>query len=151
MRVSFNMAERLFNIFMFFKKGNFTVTRVFNIDDIEIKEYTYNLSRYLTDVWPPDTSTVGFPIRSVIREDDGTDVTASVLKFSGPRKNHVNPVSLFKSSKKIRVRFVNFGIRVSVEDVWRPYVGDVTVTDILGFKKVVTIDYKKKDGAHIPT
>jgi len=137
MRVSFNMF--LFDVFMYFKRKNFTVTREFKMgEDVTVKEYTYNMSRYYTDVWPPDTSAgSGFPIAHVVREFDGANITKSVLKFSGPRKNYVNPLSLRTREKRLRIRFVNFGIRISLEETWTPYEGGITVTDILGGKRTL--------------
>lgn len=140
MRVSFNMLARLFDVFVYFKKRNFTVTKEFKIGDVTVKEYTYNLSRYYTDTWPPNTSAGSLPIHSVIRDDDGLDVTKQVLKFSGPRKNYVNPLGTFTSKKKIHVNFVNLGVQFKFEETWVPYTGKVTVTDILGGKRTLQID-----------
>lgn len=135
------MMNRLFDFFMYFKRRNFTVTREFKMGDITVKEYTYNMKRYYTDTWPPNTSAgTGFPIMSVIREGDCKDVTNEVLKFSGPRKNYVNPLSLCTRKKRIHIRIINFGIRVQLEDSWSPYEGDVTVIDILGGRRTIQID-----------
>ena len=135
------MIERLFNVFLYFKKGNFTVTREFEIGGVTVKEYTYNLSRYYTDTWPPNTlAGSGFPIFKVVRDEDGADITTQVLKFAGPRKNYVNPLSTFVHRYRVRVRCSIFGIRVSLEKAWFPYTGNVTVTDILGGKRTLQID-----------
>lgn len=115
----------------------------FRMGDVSVKEYRYNMRRFLTDVWPPELSAgTGLPIRSAVREEDGSDVTEMVLKFSGPRKNYVNPVSVFRKKKRLRVKMHNFGIRFVIEDTWVPYSGNVIVTDVMGFKKVVPIQYK---------
>lgn len=138
----------LFDAFVYFKRRNFTVTKEFKIGDITVKEYTYNMSRYYTDTWPPNTSAgSGFPIAHVIREGDGADITQSVLKFSGPRKNYINPLSLCTRKKKIHVRFVNFGVRVSLEDVWVSYTGELIVTDILGGRRTIQINSPGFDAA----
>lgn len=151
MLVLFNM-EKLFDVFMFFKRKNFTVTREFKMgENVHIWEYTYNMSRYLTDVWPPNTSSSsGFPIKSVIREDDGSDVTENVLKFSGPRKNYVNPVSLFKKrGRKLVVKCIGWGkFRLEFVDTWEPYYGNVIVSDVFGFKKIIPL-YSNGGVAHI--
>jgi len=142
------MLKRLFEVFLYFKRSNFTVTREFRIGDVTVKEYTYNMSRYYTDTWPPNTSAgTGFPILSVIREGDGVDITQSVLKFSGPRKNYINPLSVCTRKKKIHVRFVNFGVRVSLEDAWVSYDGELTVTDILGGRRTIQINSPGFDAA----
>jgi hypothetical protein len=134
MRVSFNMLL-LFDAFMFFKRKNFTVTKEFNVGDVTVKEYIYNMSRYFTDVWPPNISAgQGFPIMSVIRDDDGTDVTKSVLKFSGPRKNYVHPLGTLKRKRYLKIACLGLsgGVRFSIEEKFIPYEGTVTVTDIFG-------------------
>lgn len=137
------MLNKVFDTFMFFKKKNFTVTNEYDMGDgLIVKEYTYNLSKYLTDVWPPNlsSSSGGFPIRSAVREEDGSDVTERVLRFSGPRKNYVNPVSAYRKRRRIRVSFLGWGgIRISVADVWEKYTGNVIVTDIFGVKKTVPV------------
>ena len=135
--------DALLNTVLFFKGKNFTVLREFERCGVTIKEYRYNMGRFLTDVWPPNLSGgSGFPIRSAVREDDGSDVTEMVLRFSGPRKNYVNPVSVFHRKRRLRLDLGNFGrIRVVFEDTWEPYNGNVIVTDILGVKKVVPVQY----------
>jgi hypothetical protein len=128
---------------VFFKGKNFSVIREFEMCGVHVKEYRYNMSRYLTDVWPPDLSRgSGFPIRSAIREDDGSDVTEMVLRFSGPRKNYVNPVSVARRKKRtLRMDARTFGrIRLVLEEQWEPYSGNVVITDALGFKKVIRIE-----------
>jgi hypothetical protein len=135
------MMERLFNAFLYFKKGNFTVTREFKFGNVVVKEYTYNMSRYYTDTWPPNIlAGTGFPIFKVVREDDGVDVTNQVLKFSGPRKNYVNPLSTCTYTNKVSIQCVNFGIRIRIEKIWIPYTGNVIVTDILGRKRTLQIN-----------
>ena len=135
------MLERIFDAFMYFKKGNFTVTKEFEMGGVSVKEYTYNMSRYYTDTWPPNTVIgSGFPIFKVIREDDGVDITKLVLKFSGPRKNYVNPLSTFVHKNKISINCTNFGIRVSIKKTWIPYTGNVIVTDILGGNRTLQIN-----------
>jgi hypothetical protein len=136
----------LLNIVMFFKQKNFTILREFEMfNGVSVKEYRYNMGKFLTDVWPPNISGggSGFPIKSAVREDDGSDVTEMVLKFSGPKKNYVNPLSVFRKKKRIRVDYKKFGVfRIVIEDVWERYDGNVIVTDILGVKKVVPVEYK---------
>lgn len=137
------VMDLLLNTILFFKGRNFKVLKEFRMGDVSVKEYRYNMRRFLTDVWPPELSAgTGLPIRSAVREEDGSDVTEMVLKFSGPRKNYVNPVSVFRKKKRLRVKMHNFGIRFVIEDTWVPYSGNVIVTDVMGFKKVVPIQYK---------
>lgn len=115
---------------------NFTVTRRFD----NITEYIYGSKRYLTDVWPPDTTRrPGFPIRSVIR-DDGVDVTKNVLKFSGPMRNYVHPLGVCLIKKKISVKFQNFGIRFELCDYLEMYSGTVYVTDIFGQLRTIHVE-----------
>jgi hypothetical protein len=139
--------KRVMDIFLstlvFFKGKNFTITREFEMCGVRVKEYRYNMSMYLTDVWPPNISSgSGFPIRSAIREDDGSDVTEMVLRFSGPRKNYVNPVSVARrKNRALRMDASTFGrIRFVLEDTWEPYIGNVVITDTLGLKKVIRIE-----------
>jgi hypothetical protein len=141
--------EFLLNVILFFKGKNFTVLREFEMGDSIIKEYRYNLKTFFTDVWPPKIGT-GMPIKSVTRDEDGSDVTDMVLRFSGPKKNYVNPVSLFRKKKGFSVKFYGTGVRVTYGDTWDPYEGTATVTDIFGLKKTVHVQYKKKDdGARV--
>lgn len=147
MRLSFKreaMINLALSVILFFKGKNFTVLREFTMGGVHVKEYRYNMRRFLTDVWPPKLSEgKGLPIKTAVREDDGSDVTEMVLKFSGPRKNYVNPVSVFRKKKKLRVCIQNFGrIQFVIEDTWVPYEGNVIVTDVMGFKKTVPIQYK---------
>jgi hypothetical protein len=154
MGLSFKRAavmDTILSTLVFFKGKNFTVVKEFEMGGVHVKEYRYNMGKFLTDVWPPRLSAgSGFPIKSAVREDDGSDVTEMVLRFSGPRKNYVNPLSVFRRSKsaKIKLDLKTFGrIRVTLEDdVWEPYTGNVLVTDILGFKKVVHVEYNKGNG-----
>lgn len=132
----------LLDILVFLKKKNFTVTKEFSMGNngIILKEYVYNMSRYLTDVWPPVTSAPGFPIQSVIREKDGLDITKRVIQFSGPKKNYVNPLATYTKKRRVSVSFINLGIRISVENSWEPYEGNIIVTDTLGIKKVICVN-----------
>jgi hypothetical protein len=142
MRLSFKRVMNAFlNVVVFFKGKNFTILREFEMGGVHVKEYRYNLSKFLTDVWPPNVyGGCGPPIKSAIREEDGSDVTEMVLKFSGPKKNYVNPVSVFRKKKKIRMDYSKFGaLCVTFKDEWEPYKGNVTVTDIFGVKKVVSV------------
>lgn len=137
---SFNMLVTAFELFMFFKRKNFTIVREFEFCGKNIKEYVYNLKRYWTDVWPPPRG-IGPPIKAVTRDSDGIDVTKNVLKFSGPMKNYINPLGLYKKSRKITIKYTELGgIRFSYEPVWEPYTGTVTVTDALGtIKKTIRV------------
>lgn len=141
-----SVMNALLSAIIFFKGNNFTVLKEYDIipDRVHVKEYRYNMGRFLTDVWPPNVfgGGSGLPIKSAVREKDGSDVTEMVLKFAGPKKNYVNPVSVFYKRKRFRVDFQNFGrIRFVIEDAWEPYNGNVVVTDILGFKKVIRVEY----------
>ena len=137
---SFNMLiDAFLNTLIFFKRKNFTITKEFDFCGKNIKEYVYNMKRYFTDVWPPQRG-IGPPIKTVIRDSDGVDVTKNVLKFSGPMKNHVNPLSVYMKRKKIIIKYPEFGkIRISYEYIWEPYHGSLTITDTLGFKKMIHV------------
>ena len=131
------------DILMFFKKRNFTILREFEYTDgVLVKEYVYNSKRFLTDVWPPKILLDEFvpPIQSAVR-DDGTDVTETMIRFSGPMRNRVNPLGAYTKRKRLRLGFVGLtgGIRLSTEDYWEPYEGSVTLTDAYGIKKVVPV------------
>ena len=117
---------------------NFTKIRSFKSDDVEITEYIYGSKRYFTDTWPPKRG-IGFPIKSVIR-DDGIDVTKNVLSFSGPMRNLVHPLGVCNMTKRISVKFVNFGIRFELIDYIERYSGTVTVIDIFGNLKTIRFD-----------
>lgn len=113
---------------------NFTITRRF---DNGIVEYVYSSKKYFTDVWPPKTCT-SFPIKSVIRED-GVDVTRNVLKFSGPKRNYINPLGVQLIKKKVTWKYHNFGIRFELGDYFEEYHGTITVTDIFGNIKIMHV------------
>lgn len=120
----------LLDVFVFLKRKNFTILREFDFcESTKVKEYSYGSKKYLTDVWPPPRGK-GLPIQKVVFEDE--DVTKQVLKFSGPMKNYINVLSLYKRKKKLVVRFINGGVRFSVEEYWEPREGTVIVTDVLG-------------------
>jgi hypothetical protein len=139
----------LLDVVVFFKGKNFTILREFDIGgNVKVKEYRYNMGKFLTDVWPPNVSGgSGFPIKLAVRESDGLDVTETVLKFSGPKRNYVHPLSVCLKRKRVRLDYTTFGVlRVLFEDVWEPYIGNVIVTDILGLKKVVHVEYKYSNG-----
>lgn len=140
------MLTAFINIVLFLKGKNFTIIREFDMGGgVVVKEYVYNLKRFLTDVWPP-LSGKGFPIKSAVRERDGTDVTEMVLKFSGPRKNYINPLSLSTKRKKVFIEYKNFGkLSIVYKDVWEPYEGNVIITDIMGVKKIVQCTTKNKN------
>ena len=127
------MIEKLFDIFMYFRKKNFTILKEFEYFSTGkiVKEYVYNMKKYLTDEWPPKRG-AGPTIKKVIRDLDGADVTKEVLKFSGPMKNYVNPLGTYVKKKKFSLRFINFGIQFVYEDTFEPYDGTVTVTNSLG-------------------
>lgn len=140
MNDSFNMF--IVDVIIFFKRKNFTITREFEFCGKKIKEYVYNMKRYFTDVWPPILGT-GPPIKKVVRDSDGVDVTKNVIKFSGPMKNHLNPLGVYTKKRKMTLKYTEIGgIRISYEHVWEPYYGTVTVTDTLGFKKIVHVNDK---------
>lgn len=142
MSLSFKRGMHAFlNMILFFKGENFKILREFDMCGVHVKEYRYNLSKFLTDVWPPNIlGGTGLPIKSAIREDDGSDVTEMVLRFSGPKKNYVNPVSVFRKKKKLKIDYGKFGVlRLVFEDEWEPYTGNIIVTDILGIKRVVRV------------
>ena len=144
------MKDLVLDLIVLFKGKNFSIVRDFEMGEANVKEYRYNLKTFFTDVWPPPNG-IGMPIKSVTRDDDGTDVTDMVLRFSGPKRNYVNPVALFRKKKGLRVKFYGKGVRITYGDVWEPYEGTATVTDIFGLKKTVQIQYKSKDGAHFPS
>ena len=119
---------------------NFTIIRTFESDDkTTIYEYIYGSQRYYTDLWPPNTRHVGFPIKSVVRHD-GIDVTNGVLKFSGPLRNYVHPLGASIIKKRISVSFRNFGLHVEVVDYIDKYSGTVSVKDIFDNLKIVHIE-----------
>lgn len=122
------------DILVFLKKRNFTILREFEYRGTMIKEYVYNMKKYLTDAWPPKRGT-GPTIKKVIRDEDGKDITKDALRFSGPMKNYLNPLCAHTSEKKFTVRFVNFGLQLVYEDVWKPYDGSLTITDSFGSVK----------------
>ena len=130
------MIEKLFEIFMYFRKKNFTILKEFEYFSTGkiVKEYVYNMKKYLTDEWPPKRGT-GPIIKKVIRDSDGADVTKEVLRFSGPMKNYVNPLGTYVKKKKFSLRFINFGIQFMYEDILEPYEGTVTIIDSFGNKK----------------
>ncbi len=124
------------------KKTNFTILREFKMGAVTVKEYVYNMRRYLTDVWPPVSGTRGvFPIQTAIRDEDGADVTELVLRFSGPRRNHVNPLAFsYRRGMRPEIVFTDRGgIRVSLEEKWDPYTGTATITDIFGNSRSITV------------
>ncbi len=124
----------LLNTFLY---KNFTILRTFEIGDVTIHEYVYNSKTYYSDVWPPDTSCRDFPISTVVRED-GKNITEQVLKFSGPRRNYVNPISISDFYKRITINLKKFGrIRFEIKEFFKKYCGEVTVTNIFGSKKVI--------------
>lgn len=136
---SFNMLVTAFELFMFFKRKNFTIVREFEFCGKNIKEYVYNLKRYWTDVWPPPRG-IGPPIKAVTRDSDGLDVTKNIIKFSGPMKNYINPLGLCTKKRKLVIQCKNLGVHVSYEPVWEPYTGTITVTDALGtIKKMIRV------------
>lgn len=140
----------MMDILLFFKKRNFTVLREFEFSEgVFVKEYVYNSRHFLTDVWPPrlaSGTTTLLPIRSAVR-DDGTDVTETMILFSGPKRNYINHLGAYTKKRRLMVKFVNFGIRITLQDYWEPYEGNVTVTDVLGIKKVVSVSRNSSDGA----
>lgn len=130
-------------LLLLLKKRNFEILREFEFSEgIFVKEYVYNSRHFLTDVWPPPME-LGFtlPIKSAVRED-GTDVTETILRFSGPKRSHINPLGAYTKRRRLSVKYVNFGIRVSFENYWEPYEGNVTITDVLGIKRVVSVHTK---------
>lgn len=141
---SFNM-NFLLDVFVFFKRKNFTILREFDFCDTKVKEYSYGSKKYFTDVWPPPRGE-GLPIHKVAFGDE--DVTTQVLKFSGPMKNYVNVLSLYKMKKRLIVRFINGGVRFSIEEYWEPREGTVTITDVLGGLKNETL-YTRNGYAYI--
>lgn len=142
------------DILLLFKKRNFTILREFEYTDgVFVKEYVYNSKRFLTDVWPPKILLDGFvpPIQSAVR-DDGTDVTETMIRFSGPMRNSVNPLGAYTKRKRLRLGFVGlFGIRLSTEDYWEPYEGTVTLTNAYGIKKVTPISINGGGASSLPS
>lgn len=130
--------DRVLDVILFFKDTNFTVKKEFLLGSSRIREYVYNMKRYLTDVWPPNLLAGGRepPICSVVR-DDGVDITRRVMKFSGPRRNYIHPLSLHVIKKKPKITFKVFGVSVTLVDVPVPYEGSFTVTTSLGKKSVI--------------
>ncbi len=129
--------KMMMNIILLFKQSNFSIIRKFYIDETkQITEYVYNSHKFFTDTWPPNTTTKGTPIKSVIR-DDGKDITETVLKYAGPLKCYVNPISLNTFKKKLRLRLHILGVKILYEDVSEPFNGDITVTDILGKTRTI--------------
>ncbi len=129
--------EKLLDLFLFFKDDNFTIKNEIQMGVHRVWEYVYNMKRYFTDTWPPNLRLgAGPPIRSVTR-DDGVDVTERVIKFSGPRRNYINPLSLYTIVKKWRVTFHFMGVKATLEDNLKPYEGGFMVTDTLGQKRAI--------------
>lgn len=133
---------KFYNFFNFFTKKNFTIVNEFDFGNTRIKEYTYNKTTYYTDVWPPKKG-YGPTIKRVVRDLDGIDVTKNVLKFAGPMKNYINNFGVCMVKKRIIFTFSSwYKINISYGYVYEPYEGTITVTDTLGFKKVVCISSK---------
>ena len=130
------------DVLVFFKRKNFTVLREFDMGSVRVKEYSYGSQKFFTDVWPPARGT-GSPIKQALF--CGEDVTQQVLKFSGPMKNYINALAIYKRKKRIVTRFVNGGIRFAIEDFWEPRHGTITVTDVMGRVKNETL-CTRKDG-----
>ncbi len=136
----------LLDVFVFFKRKNFTILREFDFcESTKVKEYSYGSKKYFTDVWPPQRGK-GLPIQKVVFGDE--DVTKQVLKFSGPMKNYVNVLSLYKRKKRVTVRFINGGVRFSIEEYMDPREGTVIVTDVLGGLKKETL-HKTNGDSHL--
>jgi hypothetical protein len=123
----------LFDVFMALRKKNFTVTKEFDYFSTGkiVKEYVYNMKKYLTDEWPPKRGS-GPQIKKVIRDSDGADITKEVLRFSGPMKNYINPLATYVKVRRFTFRFVRLGIQISYEETLEPYEGTVTVTNSMG-------------------
>jgi hypothetical protein len=132
----------LLDVLIFFKRKNFTVLREFDVGHFRVKEYSYGSNTYLTDVWPPAIGT-GSPINQAIFGEE--DVTKQVLKFSGPMKNHINALAIYKKKRRVMFRFVRGGVRFSLEEFWEPRYGTVTVTDVLGSVKKETLSNTNGD------
>lgn len=138
----------LLDVLIFFKRKNFTIVREFDMGDKSVKEYSYGSNTYFTDTWPPSRGT-GFPIKSVTFEND--DVTKQMLKFSGPMKNHVNILGLYKKRMRFVTRFVDGGVSVRLQEFWEPREGTVTITDVLGGVKKETLFIIKNGDTHLPS
>lgn len=118
---------------------NFSILRIFEIGENTIYEYVYNTKTYYSDTWPPNTSCRDYPIKTAVRED-GKDVTETVIKFSGPRRNFVNPLSVNDFYNKLVINIKQFGrIRFEIKKFFTSYTGNVHVTDIFGNKKTIKI------------
>ena len=136
---------------VFFRRENFKVLREFDIGTgIRIKEYSYGPNTYFTDTWPPVRGK-GLPIKNVLFKDEKEDVTTQTLKFSGPMRNHVNVLALYKKKKRFVIRFVDGGFRVSLEEHWKPREGTVIVTDVIGQIKRETLVIKKHGDSNLPS
>lgn len=133
------------DVLVFLKRKNFTVLREFDMGSFHIKEYSYGSQKFFTDVWPPARGR-GLPIKKVLFGEENEDVTKSFLKFSGPMKNHLNALAIYKRKKRLVTRFVNGGVRFSLEDYWEPRYGTITVTDVLGGVKKETLCKTKTNG-----
>lgn len=149
MFVSFKVTMNIMlDVLLFIKRKNFTIVKEIDYKGTKIKEYVYNLKRYFTDVWPPKRG-VGPSIKKVVRDSDGKDITKDALKFSGPMRNYLNPLCAHVSEKKITMKFINFGISVSYEDVWKPYEGTLSVTDSFGTVKKMNIITVNNGDSHL--
>ena len=124
------------DVLVFLKRKNFTVLREFDMGSFHIKEYSYGSQKFFTDVWPPARGR-GLPIKRALLGDE--DVTKQFIKFSGPMKNHINGLAIYKRKKRLVTKFVNGGVRFSIEDYWVPRYGTITVTDVLGGVKKETL------------
>jgi len=123
---------------MIFRGHNFTVTREFEHCGVKVYEYVYNFKRYLTDTWPPQIIFTKPSIRTVVTED-GRDVTQDVLRFAGPRKNIISPLSLVVFKWKVTFGLTRKGFRMAIGKVPEVWHGQITVTDFFNKKNTISL------------
>jgi len=123
---------------MLLRGHNFLITNEFDHCGVKVYEYTYNFKKYLTDTWPPQILFTVPPIREVITED-GMDVTRDVLRYAGPRKNIINPLSIVTFRWRWTIKFKRGGIRISREKVPEKWHGKIIVTDFYNKKNTISL------------
>jgi hypothetical protein len=124
---------------MMFRGNNFEVTREFTRCGVTVYEYLYNFKRYFTDTWPPPIVFTKPPITKVVTED-GEDVTRDVLKYAGPRKNIINPLSLVVFKWRLTCGLSKRGgVSIQIKKVPELWHGQITVTDFFNKKNTISL------------
>jgi hypothetical protein len=124
---------------MLFRGENFRVVREFEYCGVTVYEYMYNFKRYLTDTWPPPIIFTKPLIRDVVT-DDGRNVTQDVMRYAGPRKNIISPLSLVVFRWKLTCGLSKRGgVRIALERVPCVWHGKITVTDFFNKKNTISM------------